>query len=210
MPDGRTIRVPVLRRVPVNIKALRDVIEQPYYDTVRVSHGEQTIYRLFQEIVGQGTSAIKGSGSKTKLDTNMPETGRFPKGYAAQINGIGVEIVAEYDGTALTFPSISSVQNFAMNTLLRLTIGDKEYALAPVLFYPAGTGLNSANASLATLGMPQKVNLKKLAIPHKISEGRNFAVELDNTVGNPYNFGGTGRALIVRVYLDCIVWRIVQ
>jgi len=212
------IRVPrVYRRAPV-LKKLRDVIEQPFYDTVRLAHGSQSKILLFQEIVGQGTSAIKGSGPKTELDTNMIESGRVPKGYAYQINGIGVEVVALFDGTNLTYPTLETIQSFAMNTLLKLVIGEKPYVKAPVLFLPAGTGISAAVATTqsattltpATLGTPQKVNLRKLAIPHRISENRNFYIELDNTNGNAYDFGGSGRALIVRVYLDGILWRIVQ
>lgn len=211
MPDGRIMYgVPRAVRRAMIPPQLKDVIQQPLYDTVRIPHGTSQKYTLFQEKRGQGVSAVVGTGTKTELDTNLIEQGRIPKGYLYRITGIGIEGVAQYDGTNYAPVSPSVLANFLLNALVKLNIGEKTYLVVPASGIPAGVGIYTAATTVATAGLPApNMTFKKLNIPHNLSENRNFEVILDNTVGNPYNFGA-GVSLIIRVWLDGIMWRIVQ
>lgn len=201
-----------MRPVVKGLAGLKDVIQQPLYDTIRIATGTSEVFSLFQEKKGQGTSAVKGSGPKTELDTNLIEQGRIPKGYLYRITGIGIEGVAQFDSATSTYSPVSPsvLANFLLNALVKLNIGEKTYLVVPASGIPAGVGIYTASTSVATAGLPApNITFKKLNIPHNLSENRNFEVILDNTGGNPYKFG-TDISLIVRVWLDGIMWRIVQ
>ena len=173
---------------------------QPIYDYYGVAAATATgAQRMFQ--VSQGQNHVLGGLNiiKTALHTSMTTAG----GVLPNPERILVRCVCVFLDNRMNQVDVS---RFINETLLTLTIGQKQYLQAGLFNFPAGGGawLQSTNnaAGIAGNGRPSSQEGYKLMAPAgpgypgvdgiEIAQGQNFAVVLDPTLATQFQALGTG------------------
>lgn len=212
---------PAERRRPQGLGAvaagLVDVQQMPLYDRVIVAAATLTINPIsfFTVPIGQGVGI---NGVKQLWDTNLTQAARLeaPRSFL-------VRAVRFYIESNIAFQDLQSLYQ---NYILALIVGEKNYQLAPIWFFPQGGGaFGTGNLSTARLAStiqeqgnlngvpdPRAINVIAENLAVKIEQGENFRVELQ---GNPFTTtaaAGTvfGQGLNMRVVLDGVLSRQVQ
>ena len=196
---------------------LIDVQQMPLYDRVIVAAATLTTNPItfFTVPSGSGTGI---SGVKQIWDTNLTQAARLeaPRSFMVR----AVRFYIEPDTT------LTDLIALYKNYVLALIVGDKQYQLAPLWFFPQGGGAYSqGNLTTARLAStiteqfygngspdPNAINVIAENLAVKIEQGENFRVELQ---GNPFTTqaaAGTtfGTGLNMRCVLDGVLSRQVQ
>src|SRR3954447_3091756 len=165
----------------------------PLYDTITFSSSASV--PALQYMFTTPISATKGRNL-----TNLTSSGRLEAPKAFMIHAIRVVLahdVALADAAALM-----------KNYILRLVIGDKDYQIGGLEYFPGGAGLVAtstvASAQFLYNGIPDPRAINTLSNPIQIGQGENFRVELEGTAFT------SAAAIWLRVYLDGILGRQVQ
>src|SRR6267154_3801374 len=106
------------------LRQARDIVCQPFYDTVRL--GTTTAgasFILFQTPKGTGTSPVTNSGAKTEIDTNMVVAGQLPAPWGFVTRAISIQF-----DPSVTVADLVSYQTFLWG---KFTVGAKDWLTAP-------------------------------------------------------------------------------
>ncbi len=196
---------------------LIDVQQMPLYDRVIVAAATVTANPItfFTVPSGSGTGI---NGVKQIWDTNLTQAARLEAPRSFMVRAVRFYVEPDIALADLTL--------LYKNYVLALIVGDKQYQLAPLWFFPQGGGAysggNLTTAALAgTLpaqfvgnGMPDPNAINVIAenLAVKIEQGENFRVELQGNTFTTTAAAGTvfGTGLNMRCVLDGVLSRQVQ
>jgi len=164
------------------LNGVGQVIDQPLYDSAPVATSGTTVLTLFQNPIGQGTTAF-GSGSKTLRDTNMRLAGMLPGGYKQTVKAISIAAWT----TAAT--ATTDLALALAGCVLTFTLGSKVSLEVPAIKLPGGVGVEgfgtTASIQAAHNGIGDARSIKVLAADIEIPEQLSFSVTLTWPGGAP-------------------------
>lgn len=185
---------------------LVDIQQIPLYDTVIVAENAAVgnPVQFFVTPIG---------GTKQRNQTNLTQAQRLEAPRSFKIHAVRLW----WQENALIADIYSLMQNYC----LVLIVGEKEYQIGPLWYFPAGGGVvrsavstTVTNTTLAALhnGVPDARAINVIGAPYVIGieQGENFRVELQGTSFTTTAAGSGGTGLRLMCLLDGILSRQVQ
>lgn len=138
-------------RQRLTVAGVKDGIREPLYDFLTYDSAATTSLRFFQTPI---------SGTKTKAETNMTLAGQLPAGWKFSADLIEIHVLPGSSASSYvrqdpvkTATSLAA-PNFANDVWallhagwLEITIGQKPYLTAPLICFPASSGLGASAAA---------------------------------------------------------------
>lgn len=221
LADGSLFNPAEHRRRPVGLGAvaagLVDVQQMPLYDRVIVAAATltQNPIQFFTVPIGSGTGI---NGVKQLWDTNLTQASRLESPRSFLVRAVRFYVESDI--------ALADLESLYKNYVLALIVGEKNYQLAPIWFFPQGGGaFGMGNLSTARLAStiqeqgnlngipdPRAINVIAENLAVKIEQGENFRVELQGNTFTTTAAAGTvfGQGLNMRVVLDGVLSRQVQ
>ena len=172
---------------------MKEGIREPLYDFLTYDSAATLQLKFFQTQVG---------GTKTKSDTNMPLNGQLPAGQKFVAFTIGLYVLpgsnaASYvrqdpvkTATGLAPPSFANdVWALIHQGWLELTVGTKNYLTAPLIMFPAPTGMGITPAVAVENTNTTVVN--QITVDYARLVGKEFALNPEVPIESQTNFDVT-------------------
>lgn len=172
---------------------LKEGIREPLYDFQTYDSAATLQLKFFQTQVG---------GAKTKSDTNMPLNGQLPAGQKFVAFTIGLCVqpgsnASSYvrqdpvkTGTALAAPNFANdVWALIHQGWLELTVGTKNYLTAPLILFPAPTGLGITPA--AAVENTNTTVINQITVDYARLVGKEFVLNPEVPIESQTNFDVT-------------------
>jgi len=191
---------------------LLDRQQMPLYDRVIIAANTATTnpIQFFVTPIGSGVG-ISG-GVKQKWDTNLTQPSRLESPKSFKVRALRVY----FSPDILLADMVSFMKNYVVSCI----VGEKEYQLAPVWFFPGGGSIFGLAATTATsttitnwsngVPQPQSINVIDAPLAIDITQNENFRVEFQGNTFTTTASGSGGTGANITVALDGVLTRQVQ